>query len=423
MQPQRPNAGAQERNHGEPSDRTRVLAVVRWPVGGIRTYMLYNYPALLRAGYRFTFVGPDNDDFRDFAREFSHWDGVEFLSAETRGARWRVRSHLRRLLRAGNAVIVHSHGFTAGIQAVLANLATNAPHVITLHDVVRRSEFPGFLGALKLRVLSALLSRATALVAVSEQARRNVQEHLPGLRASRTRLVTISNGIDVAQFEADSAPRPGILRQRLGLGPNVRIVGFLGRLMPQKGFLPLIHAIELIRGRQRAPAFRLVVVGSGDLEREYRAEVARRAAVAKCTTFLPRVARVADILPELDLLVVPSLWEACPLLPMEAMCAGVPVLGTDCIGLAEVLRGTPSMVVPAGDVGALATALEKALRALWTDAARKYACRARERFDVRPRAEELRLLFDQIRRSIGKPTGTAPLPGNSRCHRQDSGAL
>ena len=53
------------------------------------------------------------------------------------------------------------------------------------------------------------------------------------------------------------------------------------------------------------------------------------------------------------LLAVPSLWEALPLLPMEAMVAGVPVLGTDCIGLREVLRDTPSRVVRAGEVGAL----------------------------------------------------------------------
>ena len=36
----------------------RVLVVVRWPVGGIRTHVLYNYPGACGVGYRFTFVGP-----------------------------------------------------------------------------------------------------------------------------------------------------------------------------------------------------------------------------------------------------------------------------------------------------------------------------------------------------------------------------
>ena len=64
-------------------------------------------------------------------------------------------------------------------------------------------------------------------------------------------------------------------------------------------------------------------------------------------------AGLRPVLAELDLLVVPSLWEASSVVSMEAMAAGVPVLGTDCIGLREVLRGTPSRVVRAGDPAAL----------------------------------------------------------------------
>ena len=74
---------------------------------------------------------------------------------------------------------------------------------------------------------------------------------------------------------------------------------------------------------------------------------------------------VPDVLPilqKLDLLIMPSLWEACPVLPMEAMCAGVPVLGSDCIGLREVLRGTPSLTSPAGDAPALASAIQEAIK-------------------------------------------------------------
>jgi glycosyltransferase involved in cell wall biosynthesis len=93
---------------------------------------------------------------------------------------------------------------------------------------------------------------------------------------------------------------------------------------------------------------------------------------------------------------MPSLWEACPLLPMEAMCAGVPVLGSDCIGLNEVLAGSPSCIVPAGDEAALAAAIRQASYAPWKDRAAQYAPLAQRRFDVQARAHDLAALFDQL---------------------------
>jgi len=77
------------------------------------------------------------------------------------------------------------------------------------------------------------------------------------------------------------------------------------------------------------------------------------------------------------LLVIPSLWEASPLQPMEAMAAGIPVLGTDCIGLREVLADTPSRMVRAADPAALADGLRTALRSPWTAEAREYAAEHR----------------------------------------------
>ena len=93
---------------------------------------------------------------------------------------------------------------------------------------------------------------------------------------------------------------------------------------------------------------------------------------------------------------MPSLWEAYPLLPMEAMCMGVPVLGTDCIGLREVLGETPSMVVPALDSEALAQALLKATVDPWTEAAAAYTPTAHQRFDVATRAGQLVSFLDTL---------------------------
>src|SRR5262249_56184967 len=86
---------------------------------------------------------------------------------------------------------------------------------------------------------------------------------------------------------------------------------------------------------------------SGDYRREYQRAVEREG-LSGCVTLLDFVPDVAPVLRQLDLVVVPSLWEASSLVSMEALAAGVPVLGSDCPGLPEVLRGPPPRTVPAG---------------------------------------------------------------------------
>jgi glycosyltransferase involved in cell wall biosynthesis len=81
---------------------------------------------------------------------------------------------------------------------------------------------------------------------------------------------------------------------------------------------------------------------------------------------------------------------------MEALAAGVPLLGSDCIGLREVLAGTPARTAPARDAAAWAGALAAASAQPWTEAARAYAAEARRRFDAARAAEELQRLFSSL---------------------------
>jgi glycosyltransferase involved in cell wall biosynthesis len=367
----------------------RVLVVVRWPVGGIRTHVLYNYPAACARGYRFTFVGPADKTFNTFASGLQGLPGCEFIGAAVRGSHCRLMGTVRQQLRTRRFALMHSHGLTAAMQAAAANFGIGVPHAATVHDPLRPDQFRGLRGWLKRRTMGRLLRRLDAIVCVGHDVRANLLEYLAAL--DHDRLVVIPNGIDVERF-APSYTWQDDLRDRLGLEPGVTLIGFLGRFMEQKGFLPLLGALQrLLRDGPPRP-FHLIAAGSGDFEREYRAEVKRRGLLdhVSMTGF---VMDVRPLLRQLDLLAVPSLWEASPLLPMEAMTAGVPVLGTDCIGLREVLRDTPSSVVHAGDEEELARGLRDALANPWTESARDFAPIARARFDNRPSA---RMLVDLL---------------------------
>src|SRR2546422_695569 len=137
-------------------------------------------------------------------------------------------------------------------------------------------------------------------------------------------------------------------------------IGFVGRLVPQKGLDTLLQALA----RQRGAKWRLTIVGDGP-ERERLEQLAselRLAARVRWTGGLPPE-QVANLWQDLDVLVQPSLaltdWrEANGQVLMEAMANEVVVLGTDS-GVIPELIGDAGLVVPSGDTEALADAVEK----------------------------------------------------------------
>ena len=380
-------------------DIRRVLAVVRWPVGGIRTHLLSNYPTAAAAGWRFTFVGPADGSLDALRESFRGVPRTETIGVPVRQKSCRLWPMVRGLLRDGGFDLIHSHGLTAAVHAAAANVGLRVPHVATLHEPLRSAQFSGLFGRLKRWALGRVMRRPDAVVVVSEDARANLVQFFPTLARRPDRLVTIPNGIRVRR-PADF-PRDDSLRRRIGARPDAAVIGFLGRFMPEKGFVVLLEAAQRLAADPAAPPFHVAAFGSGDYRIEYGREVERRGLSGR-VTLLDFVPDVSPVLRQLDLVVVPSLWEASSLVSMEAMAAGVPVLGSDCPGLREVLRGTPSRTIRAGDADALRHALHLALTRPWTEAARAFAPEARARFDNAPSARRLLNLFERL---SGKGSG------------------
>jgi glycosyltransferase involved in cell wall biosynthesis len=243
--------------------------------------------------------------------------------------------------------------------------------------------------------MGRLLKRADRIVAVSDDARQNLLSYLPALRKQAHRVLTVPNGIETEKY-ARMSPRPdNALRRRLNAGPETVLFGYLGRFMPEKGFPVLLEALKLLAERHGTGCFHLAAFGTGDYRREYQKRIDEQG-LGRVVTLLDFVPDVRPVLADLDLVVVPSLWEASSLVSMEAMAAGAPVLGSDCPGLREVLRGTPSVTVRTGDVDALHEGLSRFLEAPWDRAAHDYAPLARERFDRSRPARRLQELFDRL---------------------------
>jgi glycosyltransferase involved in cell wall biosynthesis len=370
----------------------RVLCVVRYPVGGIRTHLRYNLPYLTEYGYRFTFVTPAETTQEALATTLAGLPDAEFVTVPGRGAACKLAPTIRRLVREQRFDAIHSHGFTSAVQVVRAAWGCGIPHVATIHDVVRPAQFPGVVGWFKRQALGWLLRQVTTLIPVGNDVRENLLEYLGPLRGRKDRLVVIRNGIDAAHYARTHQPASE-LRHELGLDAGTPLWGFLGRFMEQKGFLPLAEALALFRERHPEARFHVVAFGAGDNLTQYRRRV-EELGLAGHVTFRAFVPDTAPVLQQLDLLLMPSQWEALALLPLEAMVAGVPVLGTDCIGLREVLRDTPSRMTRTGDREDLYRGLVEAWRDPWDEAARAYAPRAAHLYDNANSAQLLRDLLD-----------------------------
>ncbi|WP_242492400.1 glycosyltransferase, partial [Agromyces binzhouensis] len=185
--------------------------------------------------------------------------------------------------------------------------------------------------------------------------------------AGRAHVIPL--GVDLGRFRPADAPgTPGGSGETDAAGhsegttgdPSAPItVGFIGRLVPEKGLLVLLDALA------RDPRLHLRVVGTGPLASELPAraasvDVADRVELVGATD----PAGIPDVLRSFDVLAVPSLptgsWtEQFGRVAVEAMACGVPVVSSDAGALPDVVGGA-GLVVPAGDPAALAEALAAA---------------------------------------------------------------
>jgi glycosyltransferase involved in cell wall biosynthesis len=138
-------------------------------------------------------------------------------------------------------------------------------------------------------------------------------------------------------------------------------IGYVGRLAPEKGVDLLLEAVAMLKGE-----WRLRLVGSGGMRAALESQ-ARALKIADRLTFAPPVpsTQVPDEMHQIDVLVLPSLtypnWkEQFGRVLQEAMACGVPVVGSDSGEIPSVI-GDAGLVVPEGDVDALAAVLQTLL--------------------------------------------------------------
>ncbi len=218
--------------------------------------------------------------------------------------------------------------------------------------VLQTQHYPWLMGSPKHLVpFFRALQAVDHLITVSEAQRRTYER----VGVDPGRITTVPNGIRAR----GPGPGRGAARAELGLSPTVPVVLTIGRLNVMKGHRYLLDAVpDLVR---RFPDLAVVVLGRGHLEAQLR-EQAVALGVERAVHLPGHRTDARLLLDAADVFVLPSRHEGMPLVLLEAMDAGLPVVSTRVIGSEEVVvhGGTGTLVRPR-DPSALAQALGELL--------------------------------------------------------------
>lgn len=237
-------------------------------------------------------------------------------------------------IRRVGGTILHSTGYKADLHGVLAARRANIPQVSTVHGWLFRPDPKElFYAWLNIRAFKRC-ERVIALTNHYEQLLR---------RAGVPRVERISTGLPVEQPSGKTA-RPFTF-------------GILGRLSWEKNHALFLAAAAELQKRNMAAAF--VISGDGPLSGEIESQVSQLKLLVEMTGYIPS----AEFFARVDALVICSRVENLPLVVMEAMARGVPVIATNVGGLPDLVEnGVCGLLVPSDDVTALAGAMEQFAR-------------------------------------------------------------
>jgi glycosyltransferase involved in cell wall biosynthesis len=297
---------------------------------------------------------------------------------------------VRRLARAmaqDRVQLVHTHLFGDSLHGYLAERRSGSlPTVMTMHN-----ELSSFTGIQRIGY-RYLLARCDRTVACSENVRQSIEEAGDEVRS----LHCIPNGIEEPPEQDREANRKQLLAE-FGLDDDTLVLASIGRLSEQKGLTFLIDAFARVPAEQRDRSV-LLLVGEGELRKELE-QAALRHGVGDRVLFTGFRSDIRELLSAIDILVFSSLWEGLPIALLEAMAAGVCIVGTRIPGIAQAVEdGHHAVLVPPADAAELSAALahvgtDEARRRTLGRAARE---RFRERFTATPMVRDYEALYSEL---------------------------
>jgi glycosyltransferase involved in cell wall biosynthesis len=372
----------------------------------LRYLLLNQLGALRERGYAVTGVSSPGEDVATLEASGIAHRPVAMTRRFTPIRDLRALVALLGTMRREGFTIVHAHNPKPGLLAQLAARLAGVPVVVnTLHGFY----FHDGMGPWARRFY-VTLERVAALCSdvILSQNEEDVTTALREGIVKPHRIKLLGNGIDLRRFDPARLPRDTrrLVRASLGIAEDAPVVGFVGRLVAEKGVPELLRAARLVR--EWVPDTVFLLVGGSDEEKpgNLSPDAARAAGVADACVFTGVRHDLPELYRAMDVFALPSHREGFPRAAMEAAAMGLPCVVSDVRGCRQVVaQGENGLLVPARDEGALAKALAELLlapslaRLLGTEGQR----RAQRDFDERKVFATVLAEYERLLREKGLP--------------------
>ena len=253
----------------------------------------------------------------------------------------------------------------AGLLGGLASVLTGVPlRVYFIHGLRSETAATGALARLRplLRVIERLTCACAHEVLCVSASNREEAVALGLVPAHKIRVLGAGSpaGLDVNRYAHPDDTAVARARAELALPEGTPVVGFVGRLAPQKGTEELLLAWAQVH--REHPEARLLLVGTPDPANPLSGPAERAYREAQGLVQVDFEADMSRLYPLMSVLTLPSRHEGLGMVVLEAGAAGVPSVLTDAPGVRDAgLPGVTGLQVPTGDVSALAAALNTLL--------------------------------------------------------------
>jgi glycosyltransferase involved in cell wall biosynthesis len=297
-------------------------------------------------------------------RDWLEAQGVTFVPMDIRRAitPWadlKALWKLYRYLRRERITIVHTHTPKAALLGQLAARAARVPVIInTLHGFYFHDDMNRL--ARWLHIAMAWIGGRCATMTLSQNPEDiDTAVRLRICRPDRIRF--LGNGIDLNRFNPDrfDAMHRRKLRSELGISDDTVLIGMVGRLVVDKGYIELFEAARELKNRGRN--FHLVIIGPEEKNRAGRiaADEYNKYGIADRVTYIGPRSDVEEWMACMDVFVLPSWREGFPRSAIEAAAMGLAIVTTDVRGCRQVVTdGENGLLVPAKSPDALANAMD-----------------------------------------------------------------
>lgn len=223
---------------------------------------------------------------------------------------------LKKVVKTENISIIHTHHRMAAFYVTLLNLYKKCVFINTSHNTFSNKV-----------TLTRFAYKHASIVACGKMVKKNLAETF-GLPDKQ--ITVIHNAVKPFDKEVKSDPFISKLHKK-----GYSIVGNVGRLSEQKGMEYFVHAIPAIKKQISNAKF--VIIGSGEDESKLKQLVNKLNLQEDCY-FLGYRTDIQNLMSQLDLIVLSSLWEGLPLTPIEAFSVGKTIVATAVDGTVEIIN-------------------------------------------------------------------------------------